>query len=58
MGVARDLRFSSSYKLSDGRLLVESEYFLKNGIRFLLPKEIKVVSSWAIGLFGKNYKNN
>ena len=44
MGVARDLRFSSSYKLSDGRLLVESEYFLKNGIRFLLPKEIKVVS--------------
>ena len=44
MGVARDLRFSSSYRLSNGRLLVESVYFLKNGIGRLLPREMKMVS--------------
>lgn len=41
MGVARDLRFSSSYKLPSGHLLVEARRFFKNGIGCLLPGEEK-----------------
>ena len=41
IGVARGLRFSSSYKLFSGHSLVEARAFFKNGIGCLLPGEVK-----------------
>ena len=40
MGIARNLHFSSSYKLPDGRSLMET-YFFKNGLGCLLPQQVK-----------------
>ncbi len=40
-GVARHLRFSSSYKLPNGRSLMEARHFFKNGIGCLLPGAVK-----------------
>ena len=40
MGIARNLRFSSSYKLPDGHSLMET-YFFKNGLGCLLPQQVK-----------------
>ncbi len=52
MGIARNLRFSSSYKLPNGRSLMEM-YFFKNGLGCLLPQQVKECLLGELNTLGK-----
>ena len=52
IGIARNLRFSSSYKLPNGCSLMET-YFFKNGLGCLLPQQVKECSLGDLNTLGK-----